>query len=69
MVFAVVLVVIGIAILIAIGMSFFVKRHGESETPAGDWMRTDEVFVDPSTNRHMRVWVDLDGARHYVKER
>jgi uncharacterized membrane protein len=62
-------VVVGIAVLVAIVMSFFVRRHGEAETPAGDWQRTDEVFVDPTTNRRMRVWIDpVDGARHYVAE-
>ena len=65
----VVYVVVGIAILVAIGWSFFVRRHGESQLPAEGWQRTDEVFVDPSTNRRMRVWVDPgDGSRHYVAE-
>jgi 3'-phosphoadenosine 5'-phosphosulfate (PAPS) 3'-phosphatase len=62
-------VVVGVAVAVAIVMSFFVRRHGESVTPAGDWQRTDEVFVDPTTNRRMRVWVDpVDGTRHYVEE-
>jgi hypothetical protein len=61
--------VVGVAILVAIVMSFFVRRHGESTTPAGDWQRTDEVFVDPTTNRRMRVWIDpVDSSRHYVPE-
>ena len=65
----VVYVVIGIAVLVAIVMSFFVRRHAESALPAEGWERTDEVFVDPTTNRRMRVWVDpRDGARHYVAE-
>jgi hypothetical protein len=62
-------VVVGAAILVAIVWSFFVRRHGESELPAEDWQRTDEVFVDPTTNRRMRVWVDVSGERHYVAER
>ena len=63
-------VVIGLAVLVAIGLSFFVRRHAESDLPADGWQRTDEVFVDPTTNRRMRVWVDpVDGARHYVGER
>jgi len=63
-------VVIGIAVLVAIGLSFFVRRHAESDVPADGWQRTDEVFVDPTTNRRMRVWVDpVDGARHYVGDR
>ena len=62
-------IVIGAAILVAIVWSFFVRRHGESQTPADGWQRTDELFVDPSTNRRMRVWVDpVDGSRHYVAE-
>ena len=65
----VVYVVIGVAVLVAIVMSFFVRRHAESAVPAEGWQRTDELFVDPTTNRRMRVWVDpRDGARHYVAE-
>jgi len=63
-------VLVGAAILVAVGWSFFLRRHGESELPAEGWQRTDEVFVDPTTNRRMRVWIDpLDGSRHYVAER
>jgi hypothetical protein len=66
---ALLLVVVGVAVLIAIIMSFFVRRHGESELPAEGWRRTEEVFVDPTTNRRMRVWIDdVDGTRHYVNE-
>jgi hypothetical protein len=62
-------VVVGAAVLVAVIWSFFVRRHGESQTPAEGWERTDEVFVDPSTNRRMRVWVDpIDGSRHYIAE-
>ena len=65
----VVYVVVGIAVLVAIVMSFFVRRHAESSVPADGWQRTDEVFVDPTTNRRMRVWVDpRDDSRHYVAE-
>ena len=65
----VVYVVIGIAVLVAVVMSFFVRRHGESALPAGDWERTDEVFVDPTSGRRMRVWVDpVNGARKYVAD-
>jgi hypothetical protein len=63
-------VLVGAAVLVAVVWSFFVRRHGESELPAEGWQRTDEVFVDPTTNRRMRVWLDpVDGARHYVAER
>lgn len=62
-------IVVGLAILVAIVMSFFVRRHGESALPADGWQRTDEVFVDPTSGRRMRVWVDpRDGERHYVAE-
>lgn len=62
-------VIVAAAILVAIVWSFFVRRHGESQTPADGWQRTDEVFVDPTTDRRMRVWVDpVDGSRHYVAE-
>ena len=65
----VVYVVVGVAVLVAIVMSFFVRRHAESTVPAEGWQRTDEVFVDPTTERRMRVWVDpRDGKRHYVAE-
>jgi hypothetical protein len=50
-------------------VSLRLKRHGESPLPAGDWQRTDEVFVDPATDRRMRVWIDPhDGKRHYVPD-
>jgi hypothetical protein len=62
-------IVIGVAVVVAIVMSFFVRRHGESNLPAEDWRRTDEVFIDPVTNRRMRVWIDsTDGSRHYVDD-
>jgi hypothetical protein len=59
----VVLVLIGLLIA-----SFFVRRHGETETPKPGWRRTEEVFNDPSTNRRVRVWLDQSGERHYVPE-
>jgi hypothetical protein len=63
-------VLIGVAVAVAIVMSFFVRRHGEAVVPADGWQRTDEVFIDPTTERRMRVWVDpSDGSRHYVDER
>jgi uncharacterized membrane protein len=67
--FVVLYVVVGIAVLVAIVMSFFVRRHAESALPAEGWRRTDEVFVDPTTNRRMRVWLDPhDESRHYVAD-
>jgi hypothetical protein len=69
MVLVAVYVVIGAAVLVAIVMSFFVRRHGEAALPADGWRRTDEVSIDPTTNRRMRVWIDpSDGSRHYVAE-
>jgi Domain of unknown function (DUF1707) len=45
------------------------RRHGESDRPQPGWVPTRERFVDPSTQRVMRVWVDAGtGARHYVAE-
>ena len=33
------------------------------------FQRTDEVFVDPTSGRHMRVWLDaLSGERRYRAE-
>lgn len=46
-----------------------VRPHGEADSPAVDWQPTNERFRDPRTKRIMRVWVDADGARHYVPER
>ena len=64
-----ILVVIVVAMGVAVGASFFVRRHGESSGPQAGWQPTDEVFRDPGTDRMMRVWVDASGARHYVPER
>jgi hypothetical protein len=45
------------------------RRHGESDRPQPGWLPTRERFVDPSTRRVMRVWVDVaDRQRHYVPE-
>jgi hypothetical protein len=56
------------AVLVAIGMSLFLRRHGESSSAEEGWAPTDEVFRDPGTERMMRVWADGDGGRHYVPE-
>jgi len=62
------LVILG-ALVFLLVVSLALRRHGESELPAGGWQRTDEVFRDPSTGRIMRVWIDPeDGSRHYVPE-
>ena len=45
------------------------QRHGEAKAAAAGWLPTSERFVDPTTERVMRVWVDpRDRARHYVAE-
>jgi hypothetical protein len=45
------------------------RRHGEATLPRLTWRPTKERFRDPTTNRVMRVWVDMiDGTRHYVAE-
>ena len=62
--------IIVIAVLaVCFVISLTLRRHGESTMPAGHWQPTDEIFIDPTTRRRMRVWVDpRDGSRHYVPE-
>ncbi len=40
--------------------------HGEAEAPEPGWQPTPERFRDPRSGQIMRVWVDTEGARHYV---
>lgn len=62
------LAVVGVLVIVFV-LSLGLRRHGETDLPAGDWQRTDEVFRDPTSGRLMRVWVDpLDGSRHYVPD-
>jgi hypothetical protein len=45
------------------------RRHGESGIARAGWVPTKERFIDPSTQRVMRVWVDpADHSRHYVPD-
>jgi hypothetical protein len=45
------------------------RRHGEASAVQPTWVPTKERFVDPTTQRVMRVWVDpADHARHYVAD-
>jgi hypothetical protein len=45
------------------------RRHGEADRVDPAWMPTKERFIDPTTQRVMRVWVDPgDHTRHYVPE-
>lgn len=46
---------LGIAVVVIVVISLFVKRHGESSDPQAGWTPTDEVFKDPGTDRTMRV--------------
>ncbi len=64
----VIVVVLGVAVVVAVAISLFVRRHGESDAPGAGWRPPDERFVDPSTDRHMRVWLDAAGDRHYVED-
>ncbi len=63
-----ILALVGVAVVVAVIISLFVRRHGESPDPQPGWTPTDEVFKDPGTDRMMRVWVDAAGERHYVPE-
>jgi hypothetical protein len=45
------------------------RRHGESTRADPRWTPTRERFIDPTTQRVMRVWVDpADHTRHYVPD-
>ena len=42
---------------------------GEAGGPGGAFQRTDEVFIDPTTGRRMRVLLDAaTGERRYLAE-
>jgi hypothetical protein len=56
------------AVIVAAGMSLFLRRHGEAEQPEPGWVPSAEVFRDPGTERMMRVWTDSGGGRHYLPE-
>ncbi len=64
----VILALVGVAVVVAVIISLFVRRHGESDQPQPGWTPTDEVFKDPGTDRTMRVWLDRAGERHYVPD-
>lgn len=45
------------------------RRHGETDGAQPHWLPTRERFLDPTTDRLMRVWLDPQTrARHYVPE-
>jgi hypothetical protein len=64
----IVFALLGVALIVAVVISLFVRRHGEADQPQAGWTPTDEVFKDPGTDRMMRVWMDRAGERHYVPE-
>jgi len=68
MLFALLGVLVIAAVLVAAGMSLFLRRHGESPRPEPGWVPTDEIFRDPGTDRVMRVWADQAGQRHYLPD-
>lgn len=64
----VIVALVGVAVVVVVVISIFVRRHGESDRPDPGWTPTDEVFKDPGTDRLMRVWLDRTGERHYVPD-
>jgi hypothetical protein len=44
------------------------RGHGDVDRPEPGWEPTNERFRDPGSDRVMRVWVDQQGARHYVPD-
>ncbi|MBE2314566.1 hypothetical protein DVA67_001150 [Solirubrobacter sp. CPCC 204708] len=45
------------------------RRHGEADAAQPTWVPTKERFIDPGSDRVMRVWVDpADHKRHYVPD-
>ena len=49
--------------------SWWRRRHGESEGARPGWLPTPERFLDPTTDRLMRVWLDPETrTRNYVPE-
>jgi hypothetical protein len=63
---ALIVVVLLVVLFVA---TWGVRRHGESARAHESWHATEERFIDPSTGRTMRVFVDPDGSRHYVPDR
>lgn len=63
------LVVQGVVLVGLLVFTHTRKRHGEAVSAKAHWRMTSEVFVDPTTKRHMRVWLDEHDQRKYVPER
>ena len=55
-------------IVVLFAINWGIGRHGESRNAESRWRATDERFVDPSTGRRMRGFLDDDGGRHYVPD-
>ena len=54
---------------VASGKGWWRRRQGESDGARADWIPTSERFLDPTTDRLMRVWLDPQTrTRHYVAE-
>jgi hypothetical protein len=66
--FSLVALAVIVAVLAGAAMSLFVRRRGASNGPGPGWIRTDEVFRDPGTDRMMRVWADAGGGRRHLPE-
>jgi hypothetical protein len=61
--------VLVIAVLIEVSRYRAGPGGGEPAIPGPPFRPTDEVFVDPTSNRSMRVYVDATtGERRYVAE-
>ena len=63
----IVLLVVGLVAMLFVA-TWTVRRHGESDHVDPRWRPTEECFVDPSTGRAMRVFLDDEGGRHYVRD-
>jgi hypothetical protein len=60
----VLLLVVGGAVVALVGWERYHSRHRPVHP-----LPTSEVFIDPSTHRRLRVWVDpLTGARDYRED-
>lgn len=55
--------------VVLIPLARYRRRHAESAQAQPTWQPTSEVFVDPASQRLMRVWVEpADGTRHYLPD-
>jgi hypothetical protein len=61
-------IVAAVVVLALVALLLGHGRYGESQAAHPTWRPTDEQFIDPTTRRRMRVWLDEHGDRHYVPE-